>query len=70
MFYPTYVIFMTIETMYDVYQPIFQRSIFYVDRIAKCEIGDGPLSLDELLCRGFHPVLSFDYLDKESADQN
>ena len=45
MFYPIYIIFIGIETMYNKYQPILQRSIFYVDRIAKCEIGGGPLSL-------------------------
>ena len=31
--------------MYNEYQQILQRSVFYVDRIAKCEIGGGPLSL-------------------------
>ena len=45
MFYLIYIIFMGIETMYNKYQPILQRSIFYVDRIAKCEIGSRPLSL-------------------------
>ena len=34
--------------MYNKYQPILQRSIFYVDRIAKCEIGGGPLSITNL----------------------
>ena len=61
MFYPTYVIFMIIETMCDEYQPIFQRSIFYVDRIAKREIGGGPLSL---LIRGLGPL---DFLAKGSG---
>ena len=45
MFYPICIIFKSIET-YNKYFPILQRSIFYVDRIAKCEIGGGPLSQD------------------------